>query len=94
MIKGEIMLNFKDFINDNKEEAITEDKMEQAKKTIEKYSSMSESELTTQIAKTIKEQKGSNSFDKERVLGQIESMSAFLSPEQKDNMIKLLNELS
>lgn len=84
------MANFKDFAKNYNKEQVDENNINKAKEVIDKYSSFSESELAMELAKTIKQQKDNNLYNRDSVLKQIESLSMYLSGEQQQKLKELL----
>ena len=70
------------------------DKVREAQNVVEKYSNMSEEDLLKEIAGAIKKQKAGGQFNAAEVKGQINSLSAFLPPEQIKKMNKVLDDFS
>jgi len=85
------MSSFKDFANNLNNSNINEGDLNKVESVINKYSNFSESELAIELAKTIKEQKDNNMYNRENVLSQIDMLSGFLTPEQKEKIKELLN---
>ncbi len=85
------MSSFKDFANNLNNSNINERDLNKVESVINKYSNFSESELAIELAKTIKEQKDNNMYNRENVLSQIDMLSGFLTPEQKEKIKELLN---
>lgn len=85
------MDDFKTFANNYKGESVNKSDMEKAQEVINKYSNYSESELAMELAKTIKEQKNNNLYNKDKVIKQINMLSSFLTSEQQQHLKDILD---
>lgn len=87
-------MDFKDFAknyNTNSEsQNINKSDMEKAQDVINKYSNYSESELASELAKTIKQQKNNNLYNREKVMEQINMLSSYLTLEQQQKIKDML----
>ena len=100
-IKGRmIVADFKDYIKSfgasaqagvGASEAAQKTPEEKAKEVIDKYSNFSEEQLLMELSKQIKLQKQNNQYNKNRVLNEIDALSAFLTPEQQARIKEILN---
>ncbi len=85
------MDDFKTFANNYKGENVNKNDFEKAQEVINKYSKYSESELAMELAKTIKEQKNNNLYNKDKVIEQINMLSSFLTSEQQQRLKDILD---
>ena len=95
-------MKLSEFLNNDKEnlKEKTENKNESNKKTTEEeigklYDEMkdkSESELMNRLKEEIKNQKMRGEFDYEGILNTLQSFRAFISEEEYQRMIRIINE--
>lgn len=66
---------------------------EQAKNIYNKYKDFSKDQLTDEIAKIIKSQKQSGTFNKENILASLKSLSAFIPAESLNGLSELIERI-
>lgn len=66
---------------------------ENIKKTFEKYEHMDQNQLYQQLFQEASKLKSSGQFNYESLHNSIQNMGAYLNPEQKQNMLNLLEKL-
>lgn len=66
---------------------------ENAKQAWEKYSNMDENQLQNQLFKEASKLKANGQFDYNSLYSAVQNMGDMISPQQKENMLKLLEQL-
>lgn len=85
------MLNFRDFSKQNQQKDFNESDLKKAKSVIDKYSKMDEEQLSQKLQEAILQGKKNNTFDKQKILSQINALSGILTKEQQEKIVDLLN---
>lgn len=70
-----------------------EDIEENVKKTMEKYENMDQGQLYQQLFQEASKLKANGQFNYDALYSSIENMGSYLSPDQKEKMLALLNQL-